>query len=572
MKNSKKVVDLIYVEAPKNEAILVAEYKEEIDFWARQLKSLQKWYFERHFDSQSADVTEVMSMRKFLKQFLLCRLNWILEEVDNPTRKLQYLKVLPPFYQDGKIKKFFIHFFQVEESKDKKHLCYVHKSDQDKEIAILWDMYKLRKTISSINTILKAIKNDPPFKSQFSKSEQIECLEALKSTFQLMFQMCIKREYLQELYSSILVKHVTPEAILERKEASVFLVYPHLLEKFNYRNHFFFIYFFPSMKAKIGGKIKEFHFNYLDFELIKQEFLIDWVGKKLKNNPLKEEIYDRYCLNNISIAQLVKDKPENELKILQQLPTNIFNDLIAEIDCKVSRDKRSGVSTMSEKYGEVAVVQRHYQRARKLVACSVGKLKKIIKTDKTSAKITTKPRVAETSPTREETEYKIFAIKKKQIDFPYFQHSTTGYKQRLSLLRIKMGSEVYKEYNATVTQKLQTVSEGAFIQRRTPQYEIVMPFHLIEKKEEEVINHLIIVGADVKAKALGMGYSAVSSDNKTYTAFFVYGCDREIPEMGDIMGTRRGRGVDFNEYDFVHPQVQEKFLELFQLTMDKGKL
>ena len=45
------------------------------------------------------------------------------------------------------------------------------------------------------------------------------------------------------------------------------------------------------MRAKIQGKVKEFPFNFLDFELIKQEFLLNWVHQKLKNVPEKEKVY-----------------------------------------------------------------------------------------------------------------------------------------------------------------------------------------------------------------------------------------------------------------------------------------
>lgn len=578
MKKGKKVVDLIYIEAPKDEATLIAEYRAGINYWTGQLKSLQEQYFESHFDSLSADVAEVMAMRKFLNQFLQQRLNWILEKIKDPQRRLSYLKVLPPFYQEGKIKKFLLHFFQAKETEDKKGLCFTPRNDHDKEVAVLWDMYKLRKTIESINTIIKTVRSDTPFDSKFSKNEQIECLESLKSAFQLMFQMCIKKEHLQELYKSISKEYITPEALMARKENNQFLVYPHLLEKFNYRNHFFFIYFFPGMKARIGGIIKEFRFNYLDFELIKQEFLIDWMNKKLKDNPIKQEVYNRYQINNKTIAKWVEEVPEDELKILRQLPTNIFNDLTAEINDRVNVKDQCGIDTMSEKHGEFAKTEKQFNKAQKLATYTIEMLKEFIEKAMPSSspevKTPAPPELEEPEiePVRiEEPEFEIFQIKKKQIDFPYFQHSVTDYKQKLALLRLKMGVDVYTKYNASINQKLNSINESSVIQRRTPKYEVVLPFHVIERKGDDITNHLVILGAEVKAKALGMGYSATGSSNKSYTAFFVYGCDKENPEMGAIKDTRMGRGINFNGYDFVEPAVQKKFLELYELIVEKGK-
>ncbi|MCP4296335.1 MAG: hypothetical protein GY786_12070 [Proteobacteria bacterium] len=581
MKTGKKVVDLIYVEPPKDEATLTAEYRSGIDHWSRELKGLQEQYFENHYNSEDSDVTEVMAMRKFLNQFLQHRLTWILEKVKDPDRRLSYLKVLPPFYQKGKIKQFLLHFFQIEETEDKKGLIYSSRSEYDKEVAVLWDMYKLRKTIESINTIIKASRAESPFESQYSKKEQLDCLESLKSAFQLMFQMCIKKEYLQVLYKSISSKHVTPEALMERKGKNQFLVYPHLLKKFNYRNHFFFIYFLPGMKAKIGGKLKAFRFNYLDFEIIKQEFLVDWIQRRLKNNPAKQEVYNRYEINNKTIAKLVEESPDQEMKILKQLPINVFNDLTAEINEKVKPEEQCGISTMSENYGDVAKSKTHFNKAQQLAHYTFEKLKDFVEKKKTppvKTKLEAQPpaKVKEPVPPPkpikiEVPEFKIFPIKKKQIDFPYFQQSITDYKQKLALLRVKMGPSVYTKYNATINEKLNSINESSLIQRRTPKYEVVVPFHIIETKGDVITNHLVILGAEVKAKALGMGYSATGSSTKSYTAFFVYGCDQKIESLGKVKDERVGRGINFHGYDFIEPSVQKKFLELFQLIMKEGK-
>jgi len=168
-----------------------------------------------------------------------------------------------------------------------------------------------------------------------------------------------------------------------------------------------------------------------------------------------------------------------------------------------------------------------------------------------------------------ETTYNIIAIKKKQIDFPYFVKVVAEYKPKLALLRVKLGQENYALYNGRINKYFNSLSESAFIQRRTPKYEMVLPYHIEEKRGEETINHLMILGAEVKAKPLGMGYSSkVGSGNKSYTAFFVYGCEQEVPDYGTPTDTRKGRGIDFIEYAFANPEVQKKALELFQLIIE----
>jgi hypothetical protein len=143
----KKVVDLIYIEPQKDEATVLKDYQFSLEYWKKLLRSMQETYYERHYDSTAADVLEILNMRKFLGQFLQNRLEWIINDVEDKQLKRKYLNVLPPFPQKGGIKTLFLHFFQVIEAENKKDLIYQAKTDTEKEVSILWDIYKLRRTI-----------------------------------------------------------------------------------------------------------------------------------------------------------------------------------------------------------------------------------------------------------------------------------------------------------------------------------------------------------------------------------------------------------------------------------------
>ena len=78
------------------------------------------------------------------------------------------------------------------------------------------------------------------------------------------------------------------------------------------------------MRAKCNGEIRNYEVNFLNLEIIKQEFLIDWMNKKLKGNKEKFQVYKKYSLNGNSIDKIIKKNPDQEPKLLQSLDIGVF--------------------------------------------------------------------------------------------------------------------------------------------------------------------------------------------------------------------------------------------------------
>ena len=572
-KDGKKLVDLIYVEKQKDEATIVKEYNFSIDHWKNTLKLLQEFYFEQHFNSTSPDVLEILAMRKFLGKFLQSRLDWIANDIKDVSLRRKYLNVLPPFPQKGGIKRILLHFFQMAESSDKRSLVYKAKNDIEKEISILWDIYKLRKTIDSIETIKKSLSQQKVFPSIFPIKDRSSCLDALKTVFQLMFQMTIQKAHQKSLYTDLSTDLMRPEIVLERQEQKKSYVYPHVISKFDYRNHFFYVYYSSGMKAKIAGEIKKFHFNYLDFEIIKQEFLVDWMERRLGNNPNKTKIYSKYAIGNKTIDKIIEEDPSQEIEILKQLPLAVFNDITAEVNDAVSEDLKTKVNSLSENHGEFSKVNKEFEKAQEIAKSPIKKLKSMLNRKKEQEAEAIKEEEEKLVPPPEPEEikpvYEVFKVLKNQIDYPYFQKETATYKAKLSLIRVKMGPR-YTEFNRSLSKFFGNISESALIRRRTPKHEVIYPYVIKETFGELVTNHLLILGAEVKAKQLGMGYGSKSAENThSYTCFFIYGTDLKNPSMGEVADTRHARGMEFNIYNFTDGEVQKRALELYDIAMKK---
>ncbi|MDH5560482.1 MAG: hypothetical protein OEY59_06455 [Deltaproteobacteria bacterium] len=576
MKTEKKVTDLIYIEPQKTEVIIAKEFKDKVYFWLSRLKSLQEQYFDQKYDSASQDVTEVMSMRRFLTKFLMARVDWITENVKDPALRLKYLNVLPPFPQKGGIKTLLTHFFQVVETDDKKALKYRGITELEKEVRLLWDIYKLRKTIESIEVLEKALNEQDPFPSIFSIEARKECLSVLKGVFKLMFQVCLQPEFRKELYNSISPKHVSPEAILKRKESGQYYVYKHVFEKFDYRNQFFFIYYSTGMKAKIGGQTKEYLFNYLDFEVMKQEFLINWLNKKLKGNPKKFEIYKNYSIEGRTLFEIISENPAREIEILKQIPINVFNDLTAQINEEVSSEDRTKMEAFSENHGEFAESTTQFKKAKQLAKQSVEKIREVVSQIIEKPKPKAEPPPPEPVPEPEPEKpvvptYKVTRIKKNEIDYPYFQKTLGNYPQKLALQRVKSDKEKYIDFIKRMTKMLNNINESVLITRRTPKHEWVIPYTIKETVGEKITEHFLIIGAEVKSKQLSMGYSAkATQSNYAFTCYWLYGKSEMDPAMGKSTEKRNIKGREYFEFDFANAEAQKKAYQMFDIVMDNS--
>lgn len=577
MKTGKNIVDLIIIPQPKSAAELMADYRQKVAIWNSKLKALQDHYFENNYDSAADDVQEVAAMRRFLAQFLKQRLDWIEQKVDDEQLKRRYLQVIPPFYQKGGIRTLLHHFFQLTDSEDKKTVTFKAASKEEREIRVLWDLYKLKKTIESIVVLESHLNDGKPFDSIFSLATRKQRLSELKQVFKLMFQMCVQPEYQKELYQGISPNQITADAILTRADKGISYVYPHVLKKFDYRNHFFYIYFYSGMKAKIGGEEREFRFNYLDFEIIKQEFLIHWMNQKLQGNPKKMEIYAKYKYGQQTMAEFVTEHPDKEIEVLQHLPHDVFNDITAEVNEVVDPSEQVAGEIFSENYGNFAETLQKFDKAKKAAKLGLSKLRQMVGLAKAPEPVKTEtppepeptlqPEPAVEAP--KETRFEVVKIKVKEIEYPYYVRSVADFQKRLNLLRAKLGAAGYTDLNKKISKFFNQTAESSFIQRRTPKHEWILPYVVKQYLGGDLIcQHMVLVGAEVKAKGLGMGYSASAGQNAyQFTGFLVYATDRPEPKLGAQIDQRNYRGINFPEFSLTEDEVRERALKFFDIIL-----
>ncbi len=570
MKKNKKVVDLIYLEDRKSDTELKADYNARIQTWLNWLEA--KLDSERNVeDSFIEEQTEYFMISNLLKNFIKSRLDWILDTIKEPDLRNKYLMALPPFSQMGNLKSFLLHFFQMEEEEEaNRSLNFKFLNRSERELRILWDAYKMSRTMDSIKVMQKSLEGDDPFTSRFERKHVEETLGSILGVLNLLLKICIKDEYHRTILTKFPLNILDADQILIRRENDEYLINDVVLEKFDYRNYIFFIYFRNNIKAQYGNQDYVFNYNYLDYEIIRQEFLMHWLHKRLENNSAKNQIYAMYKLGTRTFKEIIDEDPRREIGLLKQLPGNVFNDLIAQVNDVVEEEFQAPVDPMSEKFGSFASQFLSFQKVKELAKKSVQAFKDYLLEKSQMGK--KKPKfnkvnLDELEIKEIEHDYVIEALKKEDIPYPYFVTNTANFKRQFSLFQSKMGGNKGGTFNTNVGAYLQKLGDDHLIKRRTPRHEWTRPFLITEEVEGKSMDHLLILGAEVRTKQLGMGYHSDSGDSHELKSYFIYGSKQLRPELGKSVEERMVRGKSFYIYNFSHPVVIEKVMEFVEIVL-----
>ncbi len=566
--SNRSITNLIKTNTIKDPDQYIQDRIHEVEQWKEYWKSKQEEYFEQDFDTNAPSVIEVSEIRRFLNQFLRKKLDII--KKGNADSKQQILRLMLPFNTDAGIADFLLHFFQLEKTDGE--LNYIKRDPFEKEVHILYDIYKIKKTIECIDVMRKTVGNpEKQFPSRFPEQEKKVILEQLREVMKVLFKFTIMPNRQKELYQTISMDLISPESILQRREKNFFYCYPHVIEKYDYRNLFFLIYFREGLSAKIGKEPKKFEYNYTNFETLKQEFLSDWLEKRLRNNPEKQKIYETYEIDNRTIASWLEEDPSREIPLLKKLPLHKFNNLIAQVDEKVDDELKAEISPMSEKHGDLSQFKNETKKAVKMAKSPLNKLKSFLGFGKKEEELPEEEAPVEavsepeTAP-EPEPEWKITSLNAKQAPYYYLCQSASKYKAKLALVRTKMGGE-FQNLNKLVNKLMNAFGESGVVRRRTPKHDWTVPYLMKYVVGDTTTDYLFILGGEAKVKAKGMGYS--SGDEYTYTPYVVFATAEPDAQYGTIEGERPVYSRTFHEYSIANEATRKKVVEFMQLIQEK---
>ncbi|MBF0279176.1 MAG: hypothetical protein HQM13_15365 [SAR324 cluster bacterium] len=565
--SNRSVSQLIKTKSILDVNQVIRNWNQEIEQWKEYWKNKQEEYFEKNFDTNSPAVLETSEIRRFFNQFLQRKLSLIQDYDENS--KHQALRFILPFNTDDGISEFLLHFFQLETNKEGT-LEYIERDNFEKEVRILYDIYKIKKTMECIDVMRKTLRvPEKDFKSQFSNQEKKIILEQLREVLKVLFKFTIRPECQKNLFQSISLDLISPEKILERRENNFFYCFPHVIEKYDYRNLFFLLYFRDGLSAKVGGEKTTFHYNYMNFEILKQEYLIHWLETRLNKNPAKQTIYETYEIENRTIASWIEEDPSQEISLLKKLPVNKFNNLIAQVDEKIETELKIEIPSMSEKHGETAQFKKGTKEAVKFAKSPLEKLKSMFGLSKRTESV---PELPQTPPVESEQvadpepEWRITALIGKQVPYYYLCQSASKYKGMMGMIKTKLGGD-FQVLNKLVTDLMNAFGESSVLRRRTPKHDWVVPYSMKYIVGDQSTDYLLILGGEAKVKPKGMGYS--TGDEYTYTPYVVFAVAEQDAQYGAIAGERQVGQKTYFEYGIENTSVKNKIVELFQLVKEK---
>lgn len=583
-------------ESPESEKILT--FKANALVWAKRVNSLH----QEHSRGDQANKEEVLKELEALSKFLSVKIPKRLAEINRFAPDLQevYIRFIEPFLTEQGLPRFIGNYFDIEVFKQIR-IRYRKKNAFEKEVCLLFDLYKIKKTIETISTLFNSIKTAQggAFPSVFSVEDQKGFLKTFWDILRFFMVRFLKKESRKEAYDMLSGSGLSAAYFTEMRQKGVSFATEGVLESSEYRDKFITLFFSTLMKIKVNGAIKEMHFNYLNFEIIKNEFLLDWMQKKIQGQPGKGEIFKKYKIGGRSIADLIKENPEKEAEYLKAIPLEEFKNLAEELNSTLPDELKAAVPTFSSKFGSFATINNAFGQVKQMARFSLEKMQEAIpkgqiwtvmakpskkssperpvtvfeKKGKEASKLkpvtfhkkTEEKKVETKLPPKKEVKieklpYGLEVVKLKEIDLPFFDKAPETYPVKLDFFKKKLGTE-YDAFRLEVWNLLNIISRDQIIIRFDPFQEWVIPF-LFEKGSEE---HILLIGAQISQLGQKSGYQSKWSEALfEFSPYFVYGSYDQVAQYGNPTGTRHIRKTAFSTYNWSSQQVLKKGLEFFK--------
>ncbi|MCZ6841809.1 MAG: hypothetical protein O7G32_03140 [SAR324 cluster bacterium] len=548
----------------------LAEPSETLAVMRDEIRKWDAYWAERHDSAadggRSPAALEAMAARRMLRGLLAPLVDQLAKE-SSPHLGL-FLNLMVPFDSRGGLRDFMLHFFQFADD-GPENLEYEQRGLFERDVYVLYDLYRVQKTLDVVQT-LKAARQNPEriFPSIYDEERIGWILNSIEQVLSLLFEQCLPAQHRKDILPRLSPSFLKSRALLERRETDLLYTLPHVLEKYDYRRFFFLIYFKQGLKTKMRDKETEFHYDFLQFQVLKHEFLVHWLTGPLSNDPRKYGIYKKYIVRGKSLLEWISEDPSQEQNLLKGMSSYVLNDMASQVNEVLPEELRVGTVPESQDFGFYHQLKQNLERAVDMVRAPIESLRKIAEEEDSAEEVPPLPPPPEPSPppvpqaSAVEPHWDVTLLKKNHVPKPFLMESVAGYDAKLNSFRARLARE-WREFSGYVSDLLEKTPEISTIRRRTPKHEWVMPYRLRWIDEAGNRDYLLILGVEVKARPRGMGYQAKEAYN--FKPYFVFGAEKEDEDFGTEVGERAAAGGTFKEFDGQHPAVSKKVMELIEV-------
>lgn len=541
--------------------------------------SVRKWdaYWGERFpdpEDPAPAAQEAAQIRRMLRGFLAPKLDELASSGGDHLSI--YLNLMIPFDTRGGLRDFMLHFFQLAED-GQGGLIYEERGKFERDVYVLYDLYRVKKTLEVVGTLREARKiPERIFSSIFQEAEIAEILDSIESVLGLMFSQCLPEQHLRDLLPKLSPRFIKSHSLLDRRENEILYTFPHVLEKYVYRRFFFLIYFKDGLKARVDGGERDFRYSFVKFQVIKHEFLVHWLSGPLRNDPRKYKIYQRYLVQGKTLLEWISEEPAKEQQILTNMSAETLNGMASQVNDALPEEMKIGAVPESKDFGFYHQLKENLASAVDMVRAPIETLRKIVEDegppppDEEEEGPTLPPAKPVAAPPAAQVEphWEVTLLKKSQVPKPFLADSIADFAPRTNQVKAKLGSD-WKGFSSYVSDLLEKTPEIATIRRRTPKHEWTMPYRLRWIASDVQKEYLLVLGAEVKARPRGMGFQSDEAYN--FVPYFVFATNVEDEDYGDSSGERMAAGVPMKEFLPAHPAVPRKVVELLGVLRENEK-
>lgn len=286
----------------------------------RQFDSFWKGYVDKIYQARMELTDPLLPRINHLRQSIRFYMIPALQKIGNLPARLQqnHVRHLPFLFSEDQIIRFFNHFYAVKKDEEK-GWNLANRDPYRADELLLFDLYKVKRTMNGINGLLKELKTSRQvFPSAFKREQQTEILKGMNSALFMVFKMAVKPEYQVELFKNIQLNLLYEDQLVERRKKAIIYARGDKPDSNPYRRVFFHLLFRDTIKTKIKGKETVINYSLVNFEQLVEEYFNHFLDDSTNRVDIMS-LYHSLHMQGNSFARNVLEEPDQETLLFEDI-------------------------------------------------------------------------------------------------------------------------------------------------------------------------------------------------------------------------------------------------------------
>lgn len=289
------------------------EFHRNIDaFWKSKISQI----YEKKMELTDPLFPRINNLRQAIRFYIIPALQKVMEApVEFQDR---FIKYLPFLFSEEKAAEFLRHFYAVVKD-EKGEWQFIDRDRFWTDELILYDLYKVKRTMKGISALLKERANSrQDFQCFFDRNQQNEILNNMNAALFMAFKMSIKPEHQVKIFKEISLNYLYEDQIKERRKKKIVFSKENEQEASPYRRIFFHILFRNTINTKIKGKETRIHYNLVDFQQLLDEYFTFFMDGA-DGDPEIMRIYHNFHIQGKSFSENIINEPDQESLLMEDI-------------------------------------------------------------------------------------------------------------------------------------------------------------------------------------------------------------------------------------------------------------